>query len=79
MIRLQAGIKFLPRGMADAAPTRYGRGYYDLAIVDFDRGLDAAVTRLRQVLSDSAEAPRYAETVAGRGYHFIAPVNATGA
>jgi DNA-binding winged helix-turn-helix (wHTH) protein len=43
--------------------------------VDFDRGLNAAVTRLRQALSDSAEAPRYVETVARRGYRFIAPVN----
>jgi Tol biopolymer transport system component/DNA-binding winged helix-turn-helix (wHTH) protein len=44
--------------------------------VDFDRGLNAAVTRLRQVLSDSAESPRYIETVARRGYRFIAPVDA---
>ena len=44
--------------------------------VDFDHGLNAAVTRLRQVLSDSAETPRYIETVARRGYRFIAPVGA---
>lgn len=42
--------------------------------VDFDRGLNAAVARLRQVLQDSAETPRYIETVARRGYRFIAPV-----
>jgi Tol biopolymer transport system component/DNA-binding winged helix-turn-helix (wHTH) protein len=42
--------------------------------VDFDRGLNAAVTRLRQALLDSAEAPRYVETVARRGYRFIAPL-----
>src|SRR5439155_15304675 len=46
----------------------------DGTIVDFDRGLNAAVTRLRQVLSDSAESPKYVETVAGRGYRFIASV-----
>src|SRR4051812_47425114 len=34
----------------------------DGTVVDFDRGLNAAVTRLRQVLSDSAETPRYVET-----------------
>src|SRR5216684_3055285 len=39
----------------------------DGTVVDFDRGLNAAVTRLRQVLSDSAESPKYVETVAGRG------------
>src|SRR6185295_12529174 len=44
--------------------------------VDFDKGLNAAVTRLRQTLSDSAETPRYVETVARRGYRLIAPVNA---
>jgi Tol biopolymer transport system component/DNA-binding winged helix-turn-helix (wHTH) protein len=48
----------------------------DGTVVDFDRGLNAAVTRLRQVLSDSADTPRYVETVARRGYRFIAPVEA---
>jgi Tol biopolymer transport system component/DNA-binding winged helix-turn-helix (wHTH) protein len=43
----------------------------DGTYVDFDRGLNAAVTRLRQVLSDSAEQPRYVETVPGRGYRFV--------
>jgi DNA-binding winged helix-turn-helix (wHTH) protein len=42
--------------------------------VDYDRGLNAAVTRLRQALADSAERPRYVETVARRGYRFIAPL-----
>ena len=46
----------------------------DGTAVEFDHGLNAAVTRLRQVLSDSAESPRYVETVARRGYRFIAPV-----
>jgi len=49
----------------------------DGTVVDFDRGLNAAVTRLRQVLSDSAETPRYVETVARRGYRFIAPIETT--
>jgi Tol biopolymer transport system component/DNA-binding winged helix-turn-helix (wHTH) protein len=48
----------------------------DGTFVDFDRGLNAAVTRLRQALSDSAESPRYVETVARRGYRLIAPVHA---
>src|SRR5690348_13605741 len=37
----------------------------DGTVVDFEHGLNAAVTRLRQVLSDSAGAPKYVETVAG--------------
>lgn len=47
----------------------------DGTFVDFDKGLNAAVTRLRQTLSDSAENPRYIETVARRGYRWIAPLN----
>ena len=50
------------------------RLWADGTVVDFDRGLNAAVTRLRQVLADSAETPRYVETVARRGYRFVAPV-----
>ena len=48
----------------------------DGTFVDFERSLNAAINRLRQVLSDSAERPRYVETVARRGYRFIAPVEA---
>jgi Tol biopolymer transport system component/DNA-binding winged helix-turn-helix (wHTH) protein len=51
----------------------------DGTIVDFDRGLNAAVTRLRQALSDSAETPRYIETVARRGYRFVGMVDAPAA
>jgi DNA-binding winged helix-turn-helix (wHTH) protein len=43
--------------------------------VDFDHGLNAAVKRLRQALGDSADNPRFVETLARRGYRFIAPVN----
>ena len=42
--------------------------------VDFDHSLNAAIKRLRRVLNDSADTPRYIETLAGRGYRFIAPV-----
>src|SRR5262245_32049719 len=45
--------------------------------VDFERSLNAAVAKLRQVLADSAEHPRYVETVARRGYRFVAPVEAS--
>jgi Tol biopolymer transport system component len=52
-----------------------GRLWADGTHVDYDRGLNAAVTRLRQALADSAERPRYVETVARRGYRFIAPID----
>jgi DNA-binding winged helix-turn-helix (wHTH) protein/tetratricopeptide (TPR) repeat protein len=42
--------------------------------VDFDNSLNAAVNRLREALGDSAENPRFIETVPRRGYRFIAPV-----
>ena len=45
--------------------------------VDFDRGLNNAVKRLREALADSAEKPRYIETLPKRGYRFIAPVEVT--
>src|SRR5215472_4583054 len=42
--------------------------------VDFNHGLNAAVNKLRDTLSDSAEAPRYIETLPRRGYRFIGQV-----
>jgi DNA-binding winged helix-turn-helix (wHTH) protein/tetratricopeptide (TPR) repeat protein len=42
--------------------------------VDFDVGLNSAIKRLRDALGDSAEEPRYIETLPRRGYRFIAPL-----
>jgi TolB-like protein/DNA-binding winged helix-turn-helix (wHTH) protein/Tfp pilus assembly protein PilF len=42
--------------------------------VDFDNSLNAAVSKIRQALSDSAENPRFLETLARRGYRFLTPV-----
>ena len=44
--------------------------------VDFDHGLNNAINRLREALNDSADAPRFIETLPRRGYRFIAEVNA---
>jgi TolB-like protein/Tfp pilus assembly protein PilF len=44
--------------------------------VNFEQSLNAAVKRLRQALSDSPQNPRFVETLARRGYRFIAPVSA---
>lgn len=42
--------------------------------IEYERGLNAAVNRLREALRDSAEAPRFIETLPKRGYRFIAAV-----
>ena len=42
--------------------------------LDFEHGLNVLVGKLRTVLGDSAASPRFVETVRGRGYRFIAPV-----
>jgi TolB-like protein/DNA-binding winged helix-turn-helix (wHTH) protein/Flp pilus assembly protein TadD len=44
--------------------------------VDFDHGLNKAINKIREALGDSAESPRFVETVARRGYRFIADVRA---
>src|SRR5215469_13884294 len=42
--------------------------------VDFDNSLNTAINKLREALGDSAERPRFIETVPRRGYRFLAPV-----
>jgi TolB-like protein len=42
--------------------------------IDFDQGLNKAVNRLREMLGDSAENPRFIETLPRKGYRFIAPI-----
>jgi TolB-like protein/DNA-binding winged helix-turn-helix (wHTH) protein/Flp pilus assembly protein TadD len=44
--------------------------------VDFDHGLNKAINKIRDALNDSAETPRFVETVARRGYRFLAEVKA---
>jgi TolB-like protein/DNA-binding winged helix-turn-helix (wHTH) protein/Flp pilus assembly protein TadD len=43
-------------------------------VVDYDHGLNKAVSKIREALGDSAESPRFVETVARRGYRFLADV-----
>src|SRR5207248_9721438 len=42
--------------------------------VDFDHGLNKAINKIREALGDSAETPRFVETIAKRGYRFLADV-----
>ncbi len=46
----------------------------EATFVDFERGLNFCIAQIRSALGDSAESPRFIETVPRRGYRFIAPV-----
>ncbi len=46
--------------------------------VDFDQGLGTAIRKLRDALGDSADNPRFIETLPRRGFRFISPVNSHG-
>jgi cholera toxin transcriptional activator len=46
----------------------------DGTFVDFDHGMNTAVNRIREALGDAASNPRFVETLARRGYRFVAPV-----
>jgi TolB-like protein/DNA-binding winged helix-turn-helix (wHTH) protein/Tfp pilus assembly protein PilF len=50
----------------------------DGTFVDYERGLNKAVNKLRDVLRDSADSPRFVETIPRRGYRFIAPLEGGG-
>lgn len=46
----------------------------EATFVDFDRGLNFCISQIRSALGDSADSPRFVETLPRRGYRFIAPV-----
>ncbi len=46
----------------------------DGTFVDYEHGVNSAINRIREALGDTAASPRYLETLARRGYRFIAPV-----
>ena len=50
----------------------------DGTVVDYDHGMNSAVNRLREALGDKASNPRFVETLARRGYRFVAPVERIG-
>src|SRR5271166_4829762 len=54
------------------------RLWSDDTFVDYDHSLNTAVNKIRDVLGDSAASPRFIETLARRGYRFIAPVQVEG-
>jgi DNA-binding winged helix-turn-helix (wHTH) protein len=51
----------------------------DGTFVDYEHGVNSAVNRIREALGDTAANPRFVETLARRGYRFVAPVEEIGA
>jgi cholera toxin transcriptional activator len=51
----------------------------DGTFVDYEHGVNSAVNRIREALGDTASNPRFVETLARRGYRFVAPVERVGA
>jgi TolB-like protein/Tfp pilus assembly protein PilF len=52
----------------------WGKGVF----LDTDNSINGAINKIRQVLRDDAEQPRFVQTVTGQGYRFIAPVRTSG-
>jgi TolB-like protein/DNA-binding winged helix-turn-helix (wHTH) protein/Tfp pilus assembly protein PilF len=52
----------------------WGKGVF----VDVDNGINTAIRKIRQVLNDDPQNPRFVETIAGVGYRFIAPLEPAG-
>jgi DNA-binding winged helix-turn-helix (wHTH) protein len=50
----------------------------DGTFVDYEHGVNSAVNRIREALKDTAGSPRFVETLARRGYRFVAPVERIG-
>ena len=50
----------------------------DGTFVDYEHGVNSAVNRIREALGDTASSPRFVETLARRGYRFVAPVDRIG-
>lgn len=62
------------RGQLVLRPEIISHLWGDAVFVDVDTGVNTAISKIRQALRDSAEAPTFIETVQGRGYRFIATV-----
>src|SRR5258707_14309088 len=58
---------------ADIVKRLWGPGVF----VDVEMGVNTAIRKLRQALRDSRESPVFVETISGKGYRFIAPVDAS--
>src|SRR5215204_802927 len=63
------------RGQLVTREQLQGRLWAADTFVDFDRGLNKAINRLRDALGDSAESPTFIETLPKRGYRFIGSID----
>ena len=67
------------RGEAVTREELHQKVWEGTAFGDFDHSLNIAINKIREALGDSAETPRFVETLPRRGYRFIAPVEGTAA
>jgi DNA-binding winged helix-turn-helix (wHTH) protein len=70
LLATRAGMLITRREIADAL---WGPGVF----VDSEQGINTAVRKIRKTLDDQQDTPRVIETVVGRGYRFLAPVELT--
>jgi DNA-binding winged helix-turn-helix (wHTH) protein len=81
-VRLQGQSLELLKALLERPGTMIGRDelrqrlWPNDTFVDFDHGLNAAVRRLRETLGDSADAPRFVETIPRKGYRLVAATDA---
>jgi len=68
------GILVAHAGDVVARETLRQQVWADGTFVDFERGLNFCIAQIRSALGDSADSPRFIETLPRRGYRFIAPV-----
>ena len=71
---LQVLLMLLARRGELVAPRKFSSDSGPTAPSDFDHSLNTAINKIREALGDSASNPRFVETLARRGYRFIAPV-----
>src|SRR5437667_184754 len=64
------------RGCCDHRRDIAKRLWDSSVFVDVEMGVNTAIRKLRQALRDSRESPAFVETISGKGYRFIAPVDA---
>lgn len=73
--RILAMLLARPGGLVSREELQVRRRWRRWSMGSFEQGLNTAIKKVRQALGDSAENPRFVETLPRKGYRFIAPVH----